>query len=408
MDKLTRRGFAAGALALGAAGPAWGRCSRPRRTGMATGWGGAPSLPIALQEIYPAALNNNILVAGGFSPSAGTLDVSDKLFIYSPRIPPPLFAPDAVTVSIGCGEGYQWAEGAPLPEPRHHPNLVSFGDHAFAVGGFSVSPGGRWHMLDLMTRYTPAPYWSYDLWRMYRDGRRLTAEDQIDSWSEMTAMPTPYGETVATSLAGNIHVATGRQPRGTRNADWQDHTDSGEHLVYDVTEDRWRRAAPNPHPRNSAAGAVLSGKWHVIGGRRTNGGNLAFHEAYDPSTDTWEERAPLPQGQGGLAAGIHENKILAFGGEYFSNGGGVYANTWEYDPQRDQWAAVDEMLTPRHGLGAVNLTPNTIVSLGGATQAGGVGTSSVVEVYGQQYDRVLVSPLEVIDTSVLTAPQDPE
>ena len=196
----------------------------------------------------------------------------------------------------------------------------------------------------------------------------------------MAGMPLPYGETVAVSLPSGIHVATGRQPNRRTNANWRDHGDVGSHYVYDADEDRWRDAAPNPNPRNSAAGGVLNGRLHILGGRAVNGGNLAHHEAYDPSSDSWTPRAPLPQASGGLAAAVVREKLYAFGGEYFgAGGGGVYKECWIYDPQTDDWTAGPDMATPRHGLGGVALD-GKVFAIGGATRAGGNGTSDLVEV----------------------------
>lgn len=202
-----------------------------------------------------------------------------------------------------------------------------------------------------------------------------------DRWTERTPLPAPFAETCAVSLPSGLHIATGRQPAGTDNASWSDHADSGAHFVYDAGEDRWREAAPNPHPRNSAAGVVLDGRFHVVGGRRVGAGNETWHEAYDPATDRWHTLAPLPQAQGGLAAAVAHGRIYAFGGEYFdSDGGGVHPEVWVYDPAADRWGAGPAMRTPRHGLGGVALD-NRIYALAGATGPSANGTSNRVEVH---------------------------
>jgi len=353
MDKLTRRGFAAGALALGAAGPVWGRC----RTYPQGHWYRGVALDYSVQEIYPGTLDGRVYLAGGLSADVDNpTRISDRLLIGDMGLT------DDVTLSLRLNEACYsplWRQAASLPEPRHHPNLVGHLGAIYAIGGFRADNGGRWSMLASNTRYNPTS----------------------DSWTEMAAMPAPYGETVAVSLPSGLHVATGRQPNGRANANWRDHGDVGAHYVYDASEDRWREAAPNPNPRNSAAGGVLNGLMHVVGGRAVNGGNLAHHEAYDPSSDNWTPRAPLPQASGGLAAAVARGKLYAFGGEYFgAGGGGVYKECWIYDPQTDDWTAGPDMATPRHGLGGVAIGDN-ILAIGGATRAGGNGTSDLVEVF---------------------------
>jgi N-acetylneuraminic acid mutarotase len=336
MNRLTRRGFVAGTLAAGLARPAFGESSP---------WTQAAPLPVRTQEIYPAVLDGQIYLAGGLSPDAeitqGGMGILDRVFRWSPD---------------------RWEEVAPLPEPRHHPNLVGHDNAVYAIGGFRAGHGGAWNMLPATTRYDPA----------------------ANSWNEVAPLPDPFAETCAVSLPSGIHVATGRQPAGEANADWTDHTDSGAHFVYDAGEDRWRRAAPNPHPRNSAAGAVLDGRFHVIGGRRVGEGNETHHEVYDPGRDTWHSLAPLPQGQAGLAAAVVQGRIYAFGGEYFDDqGGGVYPEVWVYDPESDRWDSGPPMRTPRHGLGGVAIG-DRIFAIAGATGPSARGTSNGVEVYAPQ------------------------
>jgi N-acetylneuraminic acid mutarotase len=350
MNKLTRRGFTAGALALGASGPAWA-CGASRED-LGGEWGVCAPLPFRTQEIYPAVLDERIYVAGGLSPdvSERPLDIASRFVVWTAGE----LQRDGDSLAVACGGS--WSELASLPEPRHHPNLVGHDGAVYALGGFQAGNGGAWSMLANCTRYAT----------------------DTDRWTEASAMPLPFAETVAASLGRNIHVATGRQPNGATNSNWTDHGDVGAHYVYDVAEDRWRSVAPNPNPRNSAAGAVLDGQLHIVGGRRVNAGNEAHHEAYDPANDSWHTRAPLPQAQGGLAAAVANGKLCAFGGEWFAGDGGVYPDVWIYDPVSDNWEAGPAMRTPRHGLGGVTVG-NRIFSIGGAIRRGGNGTSDVVE-----------------------------
>jgi len=101
---------------------------------------------------------------------------------------------------------------------------------------------------------------------------------------------------------------------------------------------------------------------------------------YDAREDRWRTAASMPQGQGGLAAAAIGGKLYAFGGEYFDNGGGVYAESWQYDPATDRWTALPDMPHPRHGLGAVSVG-NAIYVIGGALRVGGNQTSPLVEIF---------------------------
>lgn len=337
MSDMNRRFVLGGLAAFSLPMPAWAA----RQAGTPA-WQAMAALPRRVQEIYPTVMDGRLFLAGGLEARNGpNVDsISDQLFIQ-----PDPANPDSA-----------WETRAPLPEPRHHPNLVGHDGFAYAIGGFRTGDGGIWEMIPNTTRYELAS----------------------DQWVEMAPMPGPYAETCAVSLGGLIHVATGRQPNGSSNASWPDHGDRGDHFAYDASSDIWTRRAPNPNPRNSAAGAVLNAQFHIVGGRRVDSGNSVHHEAYDPIADAWHTRAPLPQGQGGLAAAVAGDKLHAFGGEYFDNGGGVYPQVWIYDPEADRWDAGPDMLTPRHGLGGVSLG-DEIYAIGGASSASGRNTSNLVE-----------------------------
>ena len=302
------------------------------------GWRDGPSLPVPVQEIYPCLHEGRIHVAGGFVAADG-------------RITGPTAAHHVLDVASGA-----WQAGTPLPVARHHPQLVSFSGSLYCIGGFESHQAGAWQM-------------KRDVWR-------YAGEDE--GWVASPEMPAPNGESVVGILGRNLHVVGGRQPSGTRNLDWNDHTDTGAHWVFDGTA--WGDAAPLPTPRNSAAGIVADGRLHVVGGRTVSGGNTPVHEVYDHWSDRWERLAPMPKAQGGLAAGVVGDRLYAFGGEFFNNGGGVYREAWEYDTIEDRWRAIADMPKPRHGLGGVTVG-NDIYLIGGARQRGGSQTSAAVEIY---------------------------
>lgn len=306
-----------------------------------SGWGLAPSLPLAVQEIYPNILAGRIHVAGGLYAEGGEVrGATNRHFSWAP------------------GEK-TWTEKTPLPRRRHHPNLIGTDERLFALGGFDT----RSSTLD----WTMTP-------------RTLIYDPLADIWTDGPEAPEPHGETVSVAMGQRIHVIGGRIPKGEANLRWTDHVDSDRHFVLDTASGDWTQAAPALVPRNSAAGARLGKAIHVVGGRQVGGGNLTDHEVYDPSEDRWRRAAPMPQGQGGLAAAVAGGRLYAFGGEFFDNGGGVYPEAWVYDPKTDDWTAIADMPTPRHGLGAVTLGDDIYV-IGGAEGVGGDRTSPVVEVY---------------------------
>lgn len=348
LTELTRRtalaGLGAGLLAACDGGPAPAdEADTSAKTEAKTGnWARGVPLPSPMQEIYPCAHEGQIHLAGGFIASGGRIT-----------------GPTALHLVWWPGRE-QWAIAIPLPASRHHLHLVSFQGRLVALGGFE-------------TRSPDA------VWVMQKSGwvRMLDRE----RWEPIPELPVACGEAVtAVTDDGLLHLAGGRSPAGTANASWQDHADQTHHFVLDGIDGTWQPAAPCLTARNSAAGDLIDGNWHVVGGRSVSGGNTAAHEVYDSREDRWRTAAPMPQAQGGLAAAALGGRLYAFGGEYFTDGGGVHAEAWAYDPARDAWEAIAPMPHPRHGLGAVTLD-GAVYVIGGALEASGNETSALVEIF---------------------------
>lgn len=332
-------------LAAAAAGAA---CAPQETTAQGTSsagcWREAPPLPFAVQEIYPILHRNRIHLAGGLLGEGGrVVGVSDRHIAYDP--------------ATG-----QSADLAALPWKRHHPQLVSHGGKLYLLGGFGSDPA----------RVT---------WIMATD--TLVYDDAANTWTPVASAPEPHAECVAASAGGRIHIVGGRKPKGAGNATYQDHEDTTRHMVFDPAAGKWSTGAPALSARNSAAGALLNGLWHVAGGRHVTGGPSDAHEVYDPKEDKWRSAAPLPTGKGagGNAAGVIGGALYVFGGEYFgqgSNTGGVHAQAWRYDAKADAWTEAAPMTTPRHGLGGVTIG-DAIWAVGGAKRPSGSDTATTVE-----------------------------
>mgnify|MGYP001799344901 CR=1 FL=1 len=339
LDSITRRGM----LIAGSAGFVFACSGRPESAAETVAetpvWRAGPSLPFAVQEIYPALHQGQIHVAGGFVSDGETISGATDRHLVLDR------------------QQGTWTDAAPLPSARHHPNLISFQNRLLAIGGFEVrSEAAVWVM--------QAGVWAFD----------------GEEWSDAPTLPQPNGESVLGILNNRVHTCGGRNPSGPSNASWNDHSDIADHFVLTELDGAWDTAAPLPTARNSAAAATIGSDWHVVGGRTVTGGNTSVHEVYDASEDRWRAAAPMPQGQGGLAAAAIHGKLYAFGGEFFDNGGGVYPQAWVYDPDRDAWAAIPDMPHPRHGLGAVAIDDEIYV-IGGALEVGGSKTSKLVEIF---------------------------
>ena len=337
MKKLWQTGTV---LAIGLAWVLMGAADSWSQTSPTGTWEKRADVPYRVQEIYPAFHKGELYLAGGFSPDVAAQQISDRVYIYDPG-------------------SDSWRQGASLPEPRHHPYLVSSGEKLFSFGGFVAGNGGRWSA-------------STDV---------LMLDEDDDRWVKVADLLHPQSETVAGLIEGKVYLASGRKPGGERNADWNDQVDINQVQVFDPTTYAVSTGPAAPSARNSAAGAVIDGKLYVVGGRVVGGGNKVANEVFDPATQSWQTLTPMPNAQGGIAAAALDGKLYVFGGEFFgSGGGGVYEECWVYDVASDAWAPVTPMPLPRHGLGAVTIGAEIYV-VAGASEAGGSGTTNRLAVF---------------------------
>ncbi|HYC68709.1 Kelch repeat-containing protein [Brevundimonas sp.] len=342
MSILDRRAFLAAAGASAAL--PFEACAREA----AENWSPRAALPWPVQEIYAAVHQGRIVTGGGLVARQGQpLHIEDRTAFYD--------APSNA-----------WTPGPSLPAPRHHPMFMATDRDLYAVGGYARSEAGEW------TNTTTA-------WVL--DG---------ETWREVTSLSSPQAEAVGVGLGETLHLITGRTPGGAANGNWNDQADTDRHLVLVPGAPGWEIARPCPMARNSAAATVMDGAIWVAGGRTVSGGGTGRLDRYTPSEDRWDTLAPIPpspttgqQVGGGLAMAAAGGKLVAFGGEWFQRGGGggVFTETWIYDPAADGWEAGPPMRTPRHGLAAAAVGDVVYAIAGGEVVSGG-RAGSVVEAFG--------------------------
>ena len=343
MTQIDRRAFLA-AVGASAAVPSTA-CAGQSDAPAASVWTPKALLPWPVQEIYAAVHGGSIITGGGLVSREGEpLHIEDRVAAYNP-------AADA------------WDALPSLPEPRHHPMFIADDDDVYVVGGYARSEAGDW-------TNTPTAW-------------TLSGGD----WLGMTRLPSPQAEAVGVATGPVLHLIGGRAPGGTANANWNDQADTDRHLILYPGALAWEARRPLPMARNSAAAAVMDGAIWVAGGRTVNGGGTGRLDRYEPGEDRWDTLAPIPpspatgqQVGGGLAMAAANGKLVAFGGEWFQRGGGggVFAETWIYDPAADRWEAGPPMRTPRHGLAAAAVDGVVYAIAGGEVVSGG-RAGSVVE-----------------------------
>src|SRR5262249_9628754 len=147
----------------------------------------------------------------------------------------------------------------------------------------------------------------------------------------------------------------------------------------------WHTLPDLPTARNHLAGAAISGKIYIIGGRFEGGfqsRQTDVVEVYDPATNSWAARAPMPKARGGINGLEAYGCIHIFGGEGNSGASnGLHPEHDVYNPITNTWSRLAAMPILVHGVtGAVFL--NGLIYLpGGGTSEGGSSGGTQHQVY---------------------------
>jgi N-acetylneuraminic acid mutarotase len=284
-----------------------------------------PSGPV--QETAVVEVDGLVYVLGGIDGNQATVD---SVLIYDPS-------------------DDSWDRGPALPATAHHINAGAVDGTIYVVG--SLEPD-----------FTPrAAVWAW-------------TPGDAEWTTDLTPMPAPArGAAAVGVVGGSIVVAGGFSAAGS----------SAVVSVYDPGTDQWddESSDPLPMPIDHGTAQVVDGSMYVIGGR-SNGIIAVTAEVWRHDDGAWTARAAMPTARGGTASGVVNGRIVVVGGE--GNGDaatGVFPQAELYDPAADQWSALDDMPTPRHGMGAAGLGGDLYVP-GGADTDGfdAVATHEVLHV----------------------------
>lgn len=274
------------------------------------------AVPSVRQEHAVVALNDEIYVLGGFTPSA-----TATVQAYSP-------AKDT------------WRDIADFPVAFHHPNVGAVDGKLYVAGfllGSSLSDG---------------------------DGRVFAYDPNDDEWTPRTSMPagTDRGSACVTTLGTKLYVFGGAG-----------NTTVPDVSAYDTVTDAWQELTFMPELREHCVAAAVDGLIYIVSGRAggiSGVGDTSF--AYDPQTDTYEERAKIPTPRGGTAGALLHGRIFVFGGEgNAASESGVFKEIEAYDPRTDTWHSYPPMTVPRHGFGAATVGERIYLPGGGTEQGFG-------------------------------------
>jgi N-acetylneuraminic acid mutarotase len=280
-------------------------------------------MPVAREEHGVAVVGGLMFVVGGGAPTAARVDAFD---------------PQKGT----------WTPHTALPVGMDHLSVAGVGDKLYVLGG--TQSGNSW---------------------VYDPSTKV--------WTAKAPMPVHRAATAVGVIGTTIYIAGGYdQPRGVASAtDFQ---------AYDTATDSWKSSSKGELPvlevpRNHVQGAVVDGRFYIMGGRVAQGGGEVYNrlDVYDPATNKWQARAPMARKRAAGAAAVVGNLIVFAVGEGNPTGVNKLFNVADaYDPASDQWTALAPLKVARHGLGAAGIGGKIYV-VGGSTAMAGGSPVDVVE-----------------------------
>jgi hypothetical protein len=225
-------------------------------------WGTGPPLPTPLNHAMAAALDDRVVVMGGWIPRGSDISAISSNRVYElqgdrwgqlPSMREPRVAGAAVTagrriVVVGgqaddrlvagteVFDGKRWTPAADMPTPREHLAAATDGRYVYAVGGRDLDPGKNSNAFE---RYDPAS----------------------DSWEALPVLPERMGGLGAAYLDGQIVVTGGETPNAV----------TGATFVYDISKRRWRKAAALGTPRHGMAVAAFGDTVYALEGATAAG-----------------------------------------------------------------------------------------------------------------------------------------
>lgn len=289
----------------------------PAPAPLPAGWTRLADLPAAVAKFGVTAFGGRLYVVGGY-------DTRRTVWVYD----------------IAANT---WLAGPALPLGSDNLALLATTDRVWAVGGEA--------------------------------GRALQALDPVaGSWSAAPDAPAVRFAASAGVLSGALHVAGGWNANNAASASLTRHD------RFDPATSAWTAAAPLQLARNAAGGAVVDGRFYVVGGRSpgirsSDQQPLASVEVYTPGSDRWDAGPSLPAARASLAVAALGSRIYAFGGELAD--GSVSNAVERMDTSGGAWTALPAMPYRSHGLGAVAVGSAIYVMGGFGNPSDAVGSESV-------------------------------
>lgn len=286
------------------------------------------ALPAVRQEHSAAALEGEVYVIGGFTPS-----VTASVQAYDPL-------------------GDSWRARADFPTALHHANVAAASGKIYVLG---FNRGSSFTDID---------------------GRVFAYDPSNDVWEERAPLPvgTERSSSCVATLGSKIYLFGG----STNTAGTS--VSVSYSSAYDTELDEWQELPDLPETREHCLAGGVDDLLYIVSGRSGGIGGISPQSwAFDPATNMYSERQPIPTPRGGTAGAVLGGRIYVFGGE--GNGDdpdGIFHEVEVYDPSTDSWEQLPDMLIARHGFAAAALEQRIYLPGGATSQGFGAGEAHTV------------------------------
>ncbi|MGH0166257.1 UNVERIFIED_CONTAM: hypothetical protein FKN15_053486 [Acipenser sinensis] len=266
-----------------------------------------------------------------------------------------------------------WKALKPMDVPRYQHGIAVIGNFLYIVGGQSNYDTKGKTAVDSVYRYDPR----FNRWlqvaslnekrtffhlsalkgKLYAVGGRNTTGEiasvecynlRNNEWTCVAPISEPhYGH------AGTVHGELMYISGGITHDTFQK-----ELTCYDPDTNTWSRKADMSTLRGLHCMCTIEDRLYVIGGNHFRGTNdyddVLSCEYYCPGTDQWTVIAPMLSGQSDVGVAVFKSKIYVIGG-YSWNSRCMVEIVQCYDPEKDEWEKVFDVLEPLGGIRACSL-----------------------------------------------------
>jgi len=255
------------------------------------------SLPVALEESAAAVAGGKLYVIGGFDAAGNSLNTAwvfdGTAWSAGPRLPLGLDHLSAASlddhVYVAGGhtfgrdsarffrlDGSSWIELAPMRHARGGHALVAAANRLYAIGGNTAAAN-------------VAPVEVYD--------------PQTRGWSDLPALPAPRNHVAGFVFGLRVCVAGGRSP-STARVD-----------CFDPGSSTWVRAPDLPQPTSGAGAAALEdGRAVILGGEDAQESHIVDQVAQLPDPSAWTVEGAMLVPRHGFELALFDGRAWACGG----------------------------------------------------------------------------------------------